>query len=144
MSKTAQQDFVCAMVNAIKDGYVSPLKIIAQAKSMAAMLKDFCDNKDVKDAVLREYEQYYGNARSGVEGNVEYARREVGVKYDYSASADWQAADAKCKDADAARKAIEERFKTASKACPYVDISTGEEHHACPRRSETQVVVTIK
>ena len=55
MTKQAQADFVAGMVEAATNGEHSPLKIIAQAKSMAAMLKAFIDDESVKNAVLNEF-----------------------------------------------------------------------------------------
>lgn len=140
-TKEQQDSFVERLVGQVLDGYADPLEVEVLMCRMEQVIKKYRNDKRVQEAVLNEAEKYGQKTFSF--RNAKVTIRETGVKYDYSASCDWQQAKAEADKTADTLKTIEERLRTASDHAPYTDIISGEQITCIPKSSTTRAVIEI-
>ena len=121
-------------------GYVEPLKLLAQLKSMEKCLSEFLKDKEVSDVFL--------DSMQGDKNRQDYGCLfevcETGVSYEYNVSSEWSEIEDKIKALRDEQKLIETRLKTASAKTPIVDSVSGELIYGIQRSSRTIVKTTLK
>ncbi|NDV46285.1 hypothetical protein D0T49_04435 [Paludibacter sp. 221] len=140
-TKEQQDHFVSLLVNQVLNGEINPLDVEIQMAQIEQVVKKFRSNEDVQRLVLQEAEKY--NQKTFEHNNAKISIKEVGTKYNYAASEDWNIANEKANEAIELRKAIEKRLQTASKNAPYTDITSGEEITAIGKSSTTRAIIEI-
>ena len=140
-TKEQQDSFVERLVGQVLGGHADPLEVEVLMCRMEQVIKKYRADKRVQDAVLNEAEKY--GQKTFNFRNAKVTIKETGVKYDYSASCDWQQAKAEADKAAETLKAIEKRLQTASGHAPYTDITSGELITCIPKSSTTRAVIEI-
>ena len=84
-TKSQRASFLSGIKDAAINGDAKPLNILLQAKCMAEIAKEICDDKDLKELYLSEGEK---EGKSFTYLNANFSKSEVGVKYDYSKCGD--------------------------------------------------------
>jgi len=141
-TKSKQRELTAAFVDAVINSETNPLLVEVELAKLESLVKMLRSDERLKEYTLSKA-QSYGKRELADNFNAKIEVKETGVKYDYSNSHDWQAAQEKGKQAEEVRKAIETRLKTATMNAPYIDILTGEEITGIGKSSKTTVVVTI-
>ena len=146
-NKEQRQSFALAVVDALDNGNVDPLKVHLQVKCMEDIIKTLNANTNYRNAVLDAAGAYGQKTFEFQNSKVEI--KETGVKYDYS----------KCEDVVLNRlyeeseklagiiKARETMLKaTSEKGMTVVDELTGEAFTVYPpaKSSTTSVAITLK
>lgn len=140
-TKKQQDSFVERLVGQVLGGNADPLEVEVLMCRMEQVIKKYRNDKRVQEAVLNEAEKY-GQKTFGFR-NAKVTIKETGVKYDYSASCDWQQAKAEADKAADTLKAIEDDLKKAREIHPYLDRISGELITCIPKSSTTRAVIEI-
>ena len=147
-TKAQQKTFTEQLIEHTLSGYVSPLKIEAQIKSLEDVVKLYRSDKRIKEAVKRDFEMEYSGQNFGTMGSAEFQLKEVGVKYDFSDCGDpvWHSLTQQMEELKERLKERETVLKAHRDKWEYLDAETGETATVYPpaKTSTTQVVVTIK
>ena len=80
-TKSQRASFLQGVKEAALNGGAKPLNILLQAKCMAELAKEICDDPDLKELYLIDGEK---EGKTFTYLNANFSRSEVGVKYDYS------------------------------------------------------------
>lgn len=136
--------FAASVVNEVKNGTESPLRVLIQLRAMEKASKQILEG--IKDNILTESEKYPGQSWEMWGNRIEKA--ELGVKYDYSHCGD-TLYERLQSDFDAAKSRLEARcdfLKALSEPITIIDELTGEVVKVMPpqRTSTSGLRVTIK
>lgn len=136
--------FATSIINEVKDGNESPLRVLIQLRAMEKASKQILEG--IKDNILTESDKYPGTSWEMWGNRLE--KSEVGVKYDYSLSKDtvWERLNTDLDTADVKLKERETFLKTIREPMTVVDELTGEIVKIFPpkKTSTTSLKVFIK
>lgn len=146
LASTSQQIefFSSSIINEVKNGHESPLKVLIQLRAMEKSSKQILDA--IKNEILTAADKYPGKEFE-LWGN-RLSKEEVGVKYDYSHSKDtvWESLNTDLETTEAKLRERQEFLKTLRGPLHVVDELTGEIVTICPpkKTSTTSLKVFIK
>lgn len=146
LASTSQQIdfFSTSIINEVKDGQESPLRVLIQLRAMEKASKQILDG--IREEVITAAEKYPGKDFE-LYGN-KLSKEELGVKYDYSTCGD-TIYERLQTDFNTAKASLDERtafLRQLKSPMTVVDEMTGEVVTIKPpvRTSTTGVKVTIK
>ena len=124
----------------ILSGNENPLKIASQLKAFEEVVKELRDDKEIKEATLKEAEK---EGKTFKMFGAEFQIKETGVKYDYSVCDDqeWNDLNAQLESISEKKKARETFLKTIK--CDVFN-ANGIQLHPPIKTSTTLVTVTLK
>lgn len=142
-TKKERLEFAVKLVHQISEGHGDPLKVHLQVKCMEDLLDTIKENPIYKNLIL-EAAQLYG-AKTFEFHNAKFTMTEVGVKYDYSQSAD-PTIISLYQEQESLKKRIKDREKMlqALPASGMADPETGLLVYPPSRKSTSSVSVTLK
>ena len=85
-TKVQRATFVTAIVEALDDGYINPLRLKFQLKCMEDLIKQINEDAAFKDAVLTEAQKHGKGSHAYLSS--EFAVRATAGRYDYSGNAE--------------------------------------------------------
>lgn len=145
-SKTEQKEMVDLMIESLKTGNESPLRIEAAMANIEAVVKEYRGNKEVKEILLDEVRKYPKSIAEIY--NATFQEKEVGVKYDFSQCGHirYNELVEQINALTEQKKQIEAEIRAHKDMFIYTDLETGESYEVNPpkRTASCQVVVTIK
>lgn len=124
------------------DGYVDPIQLAVQLKTMEEVVSRLRKDKRIVDIILSEIDKY--GKKASYQG-AEVTVRENGTRYDYSVCQDSEH-DQLVSDIERLTARLKEReafLKSIKPGYPVVNEETGEVHYAPIKTSTTGVVVTL-
>lgn len=110
-NKAEVATFVQDAKDRILAGYENPLKIASQLKAFEEVIKQLRDDKEIKEAVLKEAEK---EGKTFKLHGAEFQIKETGVKYDYTCCDDkeWNNLEKQINELIEKKKAREDILKT--------------------------------
>ena len=84
-NRDQRASFITHVKEAVQEGRARGLNVLLQAKCMAEIAKELCDDPELKALYLAEGEK---EGKKFVYRNAEFSVKEAGTKYDYSSSGD--------------------------------------------------------
>jgi len=126
-----------SLKSVIVEGLVDPLKVKREIKAMETFIKQFNDDDDIKDAVMREADKYSAKSFDAFGAKFTLSSR---TEYDYSVDRSWSDLNMQLQAVKAAMKSREELLKSGVK----VDMTTGEELPVLPKRTTDIISVSLK
>lgn len=141
-TKAQRQSFVDNVINEIKEGNTSPLKIHMQLKSTEDLLKTLNDNPEYKNLLLDEAAKH---GKQFEMFNSKFQIKEAGTKYDYSVCQDSIYNDLQA-ELDAIQAKVKERQKFLQMIPEngVVSPENGEMIYRASKSSTTTLAVTLK
>ncbi|MBA4166533.1 MAG: hypothetical protein H0X41_03140 [Chitinophagaceae bacterium] len=141
-SIATSEQIATGIIEAIKEGRLSPLEFAVKKKVIIDALDAALSNKEVKDMCLTEVEKYGKEGASLYGASIKITNT---AKYDYDKDPKWKEINDSLADGLAARKAQEEKIKQACKMNGSIVSEDGEviaQVVPCPK-SET-IAVSFK
>ena len=145
-SKTTRSEMASAIVNNVSEGITDPLQVHYHLKCLEDLIKQVTANDTFKDALINEAAKY-GKSFEFKSSRMDI--KEVGTKYDYTASKDpeWNELNSESEKLKAKIKEREAFLKTVpAKGLDLLDPITGEVNtiYQPVKSSTTSISVTLK
>jgi hypothetical protein len=144
-TKEVQKELAAQIIDSVKDGNESALKVAAKIKFVTDALEEV--KKEIQPLVVDELSLYDKRERVTVLGGYTVEVKEMGVKYNFSQCGHprWTQIDEEIKALNEERKAIEATLKTLKGKTIVVDEETGETFELYPpsKQSSTTPVFSF-
>jgi chromosome segregation ATPase len=138
-NKAEVKTFVQDAKERILSGNENTLKIAAQLKAMEEVIKELREDKDIREAVLNEYEK---TGKTFQMFNSEFQKKETGVKYDFSVCGDTEWEDLN-KEIEPIKAKIKERETFLKVVKNQISTTDGIIINPPVKTSTTTVTVTL-
>jgi chromosome segregation ATPase len=138
-NKAEVKTFVQDAKERILSGNENTLKIAAQLKAMEEVIKELREDKDIREAVLNEYEK---TGKTFQMFNSEFQKKETGVKYDFSVCEDTEWEDLN-KEIEPIKAKIKERETFLKVVKNQISTTDGIIINPPVKTSTTTVTVTL-
>jgi hypothetical protein len=143
-SKSSVEKVSGIIVTEFKLGNLDPIRFLGKLEFLSQVIEKA--KSEIREKTLEELEKYGSEAKSGIKKDgITFKIKEVGVRYDYSATPLWVDKKSDIDKLSEELKSIEATLKTLKAKTTTLDESTGELIELLPpiKTSKTSVEISL-